>query len=112
MSPKGRPPFSSDVIRYALLLRYTSPAVYKMLLQKFPVPSFALLKELQKGGLDSLRAVEILLQKDAISSDVVVIADEMDLQKCAEFHGGEIIGANENGYLFKDIVVFMIAGLA
>ena len=66
-----------------------------MLLQKFPLLSFALLKKLQKDGPDSLRAVEILLQKDAISSDVVVIADEMYLQKCAEFHGGEFIGDNE-----------------
>ena len=35
----------------------------------------------------------------------------MYLQKCAEFHGGEFIGVNENGDLFKGTVVFMIAGL-
>ena len=55
--------------------------------------------------------MEILLQKDALSSDVFVIADEMYLRKCAEFHGSEFIDANENGNLSKGIVVFMIAGL-
>ena len=35
----------------------------------------------------------------------------MYLQKCAEFHGGEFIGASENRDLFKGIVVFTIAGV-
>ena len=73
----------------------------KMLLQKFPLPSFALLKKLQKGGPDSLRSVEILLQEDAISSDVVLMADEMYLQKCTKFRRGEFIGVDENGDLLK-----------
>ena len=34
--PKGRPPFSADLIRYALLLCYTSRQAYKLLLEKFP----------------------------------------------------------------------------
>ena len=35
--------------------------------------------------------------------------DEMYLQKCAEYCGGEIIGANENNEL--GLLAFMIIGL-
>ena len=36
--PKGHPPFSSEMIRYALLLRYTSLQSYKLIPEKFPLP--------------------------------------------------------------------------
>ena len=39
--PKGRSPFSADLIHYALILRYTSRQAYKLLLDKFPLPSFS-----------------------------------------------------------------------
>ena len=45
--PKAHPPFSSEMIRYALLLRYTSLQSYKLLLEKFPLPSISLLSKLQ-----------------------------------------------------------------
>ena len=35
---KGRPPYSSAMIRFALHLRYTSLQSYKLLLEKFPLP--------------------------------------------------------------------------
>ena len=35
---KGPPPYSAELIRYALLLWYTSAQAYKMLLEKFPLP--------------------------------------------------------------------------
>ena len=47
--PKGRPPYSPEVIRYSLLLRYTSPQAYKLLLEQFPLPSFSFLRKLQQG---------------------------------------------------------------
>ena len=37
--------------------------------------------------------------------------DEMYLQKCEEYSGGEIIGAGENNELFKRLLSFMIVGL-
>ena len=39
------------------------------------------------------------------------MVDEMYLQKGTQFHGGEYIGADEDGNLYKGIVVLMIAGL-
>ena len=52
---KGRPPYSSAMIRFALHLRYTSLQSYK-LLEKFPLPSISTLHRLQTGGVDSLKA--------------------------------------------------------
>ena len=39
------------------------------------------------------------------------MAGEMYLQKCTQFHGGEYIGANVEGNLYKSVVAFMIRGL-
>ena len=93
------------MIRYALILRYTSFQCYKLLLEKFPLPSISLLSKLQTGGIKFLR------KKGEISSDIVLIVDEMYLQKGTQFHGGKYIGADEDGNLYKGIVVLMIAGL-
>ena len=40
--PKGQHPYSAVLIRYALLLRYTSKQSYLQLLEKFPLPSLSL----------------------------------------------------------------------
>ena len=37
--------------------------------------------------------------------------DEMFLQKCQEYCGGELIGADENNELYKGLVSFMIVGM-
>lgn len=108
---KGRPPFSSDLIRYSLLLRYTSPQSYRILLQEFAFPSFSLLKKLNSKGVSSMKAATLLLHDGSISSDVILMADEMYLQKGTQFHGGAYIGANSEGELFSGITVFMIVGL-
>ena len=39
------------------------------------------------------------------------MADEMYLQKCTQFHGGEYIGADMEGHLYKGVVALMIQGL-
>ena len=39
------------------------------------------------------------------------MADEMYLQKCAQFDGGEYIGADVEGNLYKGVVALMIQGL-
>ena len=109
--PQGRPPYSSELIRYALLLRYTSYQSYKLLLEKLPLPSISLLKKLQKGDVDVLKCAEILLENGRICSDCVLMVDEMYLKKSSQYHGGNYVGEDENGDLYKGIVVFMIVGL-
>ena len=57
------------------------------------------------------------MKKDGkISGDICLLFDEMDLQKCEEYFGGEQIDSYENGELYKGIVYslvlgFMIVGL-
>ena len=111
MKPKGRPPYSAAMIRYALLLRYTSAQAYRVLLKQFPLPSFSLLNKIQQGGVDSIKALKRLREKGKISEDVVLMADEMYLQKTSEFAGGEYIGEDKEGNLYKGIVAFMVVGV-
>ena len=98
--PKGRPPYSAEMIRYALLLRYTSSQAYKRLLEKFPLPSFSLLQKLHKGGVDSIKAAKVLMEKVKLSSVIILMADEIFLQKGTQYHGGDYVGANEDGTLY------------
>ena len=87
--PSGCPPYSPKIIRYALLLRYTSPQAYRLLRVKFLLPSFTLLQKLQRGAPDSMNAAKILLENGSISSDVILMADEIYLQQGTQFHSGE-----------------------
>ena len=54
---KGRPPHSSAMIRFALHLRYTSLQSYKLLLEKFPLPSISTLHRIQAGGVGARACV-------------------------------------------------------
>ena len=110
-SPKGRPPYSSDLVRLALLLRYTSGQAYSLMLETLPLPSFSLLRKLKQGNLDSLKAVKYMLDAEQISKDVIVMVDEMYLQKSVQYVGGDYVGSDKDGNLYKGIVVFMIQGL-
>lgn len=58
-----------------------------------------------------MKVATTLLQEGAISSDVILMSDEMYLQKSTQFHSGKYIGSNSDGELFSGIVVFMIVGL-
>ena len=109
--PKGRPPFSAAMIRFALHLRHTSAQAYRLLLEKFPLPSFSLLNKIQKGGVDAVKGIKLLREKGKMSKDVVLMVDEMFLQKCIQYMAGEQVGEDENGELYKGVIGFMIAGL-
>lgn len=110
-NPNGQLPYSPEVLRYALLLRYTSPQCYRRLREQFPLPSFRLLSSLHRGGPSSLEVARRLLQAEEISADVILMADEMYLQESTQYHSGEFYGANETGDLYKGVMVFMIVGL-
>ena len=108
---KKAPIYSSRIIRYALLLRYTSFQAYKLLQEEFPLPSLSLLNKISSGGVDPVKAAKLLLDKELISKDVVLMVDEMYLQKSADYHSGDLVGCDESGVLYKGIVGFMIVGL-
>ena len=109
-----QPPYSPELLRYALLLRYTSPQCYRQLKEHFPLPSMSLLAKLHHGGPSSLQAAKKLLDAGEISTDVILIADEADemyLQESTQYHSGQFYGADEDDKLYKGIIVFMLVGL-
>ena len=64
--PKGSPPFSSSMIRFALLLRYTSAAAYRIIQQHLPLPSTSLLEKLRSSKVaiqcSSQNAIHLKIQ--------------------------------------------------
>ena len=99
--PDDGPKFTSNLLRYALLLYYTSPQGYRMLLEQFPFPSIIYLKKLSQDGVEPLKACRLLREKGKIDKDVILMLDEMYLQKEERYQGGNMIGADEDGNLFK-----------
>lgn len=108
---KKRPVYSANVIRYALLLRYTSVQSYRMLLDEFPFPSLSLLSKISSGKIDAVKCARTLKDMGKISHDVVLLFDEMYLQKSEEYFAGDLLGCDVDGDLYKGIVCFMIIGL-
>ena len=49
--------------------------------------------------------------KTGISTDLILMVNEMYLQKTAHYQAGEYVGADEEGNLYKGIVAFMVVGL-
>ena len=84
---------------------------YKLQLDEFPLPSISLLNTIKEGNIDTLKAAKLLLENSSISKDIVVLFDEMYLQKCVEYCGGDLFRSNINNELYKSIVSFMIIGL-
>ena len=109
--PKGRPSYSSKMIRFSPLIRHTSTQAYKILLQKLPFPSLSLLAKLKFGSMDVINASKMLKDKGANSKNIMLMVDEMYLQKCIQYAGGQYMGADSNENFYKGIVVFMIQGL-
>ena len=70
-----------------------------------------MLKKLSSGGIDCVKAIELLLKEEKVSADCVLMLDEMYLQKSTEYHGGSIFGQDENGQFYNGILAFMIVGL-
>ena len=68
-------------MRFVLLRRYTSAQFYKYLLNHFPLPSFFTANRLKQGGLDSLKALKVFQRVSKILDDILVMADEIYLQK-------------------------------
>ena len=71
----------------------------------------SLLRKLRKGKVDAVKAAKSLKEKDAISDDVILMANEIYLQKSAYHSGGEYIRVDSSGNAYKGIMVFMICGL-
>ena len=103
LKPKGRPPYSIEMIRYGLHLHHTSFQANKQLLKKFPLPSISLLNKIQQGGVNSIKALKVPRENSKISKDCILMVDEMYLEKATQYH---------KELTMKDkIVAFMIVRL-
>ena len=69
------------------------------------------MRKLTKGDIDVVKCAKTLKSSGKISDDVILMFDEMYLQKCEEYSGGEVYGADENNELYKGLVCFMIVGM-
>ena len=107
-NPVDRSKYSVHLLRYALLLRYTSTQACKLLLEQFPLPSLSLLKKLNKGGMGPIKAVKVLLDQGKIGENVVLLLDEIYLQKGIQYQGGKLVGVDSEGNLFKGVMTFII----
>ena len=110
-NPVDRPKYSVNLLRYALLLRYTSTQAYKLLLEQFPLPALSLLKKLNKGGMEPIKVVKVLLDQGKIGEDVVLLLDEIYLKKDVQYQGGKLVGVDSEGNLFKGVMTFMMSSL-
>ena len=62
-------------------------------------------------GVDSLKVLKALGEKCKISTDLILMVDEMYLQKAAQYQAREYVGGDEEGNLYKGIAAFMVVGL-
>ena len=109
--PNGQSPYSCEIMLFALLLRYTSGRACKILLDKLHLPSMFILRRLKSGSFDAIKAAKKLMENNSMSEDIILMADELYLQKSAEYSGGQYVGTDKKGNLYKDVVVFMFYGL-
>ena len=58
-----------------------------------------------------MKALKIFLDRNKISRDVVLVADELYLQKGVQYNSGKCVGADEDGSLYKDVVVLTVQSL-
>lgn len=110
-SPAGRPKYSAEVLRFALLLRYTSNSAYKLMRSVMPLPSYSLLTSLKSGKIKHLKALVRFRDQGEIDNDVVLLIDEMHLQESVEYDGRDSVGADEHGELYTGILCFMVVSL-
>ena len=54
--------------------------------------------------MEPLKAVKVLLDQGKIGEDVVLLLDQIYLQKGVQYQGGTIVGADSEGNLLKGVI--------
>ena len=91
-------------------MRYTCLPAYRLLLEEFKLPSVSFWKKLPSGMINIFASLKALQDNNCISADVILIFDEIHLQKCEEYSGGESIGTDDNESPYKRMC-FIVVGL-
>ena len=105
------PTYSTSVIRFALMLRYTSLQAYNLLAEEYKLPSTSYLSKLKSAGIDAVKALKVVKDKNLISEDVVMMFDEMYIQQYEEYSAGKFGESNADGEFYTGVLAFMIVGL-
>ena len=103
-SPRGRPKYSSQVMRFSLLLRYTSNSACSFLKKYIPLPSNSLLRKLKFPSIDNCQALQVLRDQNLIGNDIAILLDKMHLQ--VQFDGHTLIGCNADLEMYTSILCF------
>ena len=74
------------------------------MLEKFSLPSILLLNKIQQGRIDSIKALKILPENEKILNLCMLMVDEMYLEKTAQYHGCDYVGADDRETLIPYIV--------
>ena len=71
----------------------------------------SLLKKLNESEIEPLKVVKVLLEQGKIGTDVVLLLDEVYLQKHSQYQNGKLVGADNEGNLNKGVMALMINNL-
>ena len=110
-NPKGRPPYSATVLRFALIMRYTSNSAYRYLEKFLPLPSFSLLYKLKSHHIDTCKGLISLRENSLFSNDAVLLLDEMYLQQEVQYDGRDLSGCDSKLQMYKSVLCFMVVSL-
>jgi hypothetical protein len=75
------------------------------LLEKLPLPPFSLLSKIQSEDFNAFKAITVILPKKCVSSDCVLFAGGIYLQKVAQYQSSKYIGKIQNAIFLQ--AVFM-----
>ena len=78
---------------------------------EFQMPLLFLLQKIFAGKVDVMKSTRFLRENGNIFDDAIIILDDMYLQQCEEYCGGETFGSDKVGELYTRIVCFMIIEL-
>ena len=110
-NPKGRPPYSTSVLRFALIMRYTSNSAYQYLKNFLPLPTNSLLCKLKSQSIDTSKGLVLLRDNSLFSDDAVLLLDEMYIQQQVQYDGRDLTGCNSELQMYKSILCFMVVSL-
>ena len=91
-----------------LMVEYKLLQAYKLLSDCFPLPSMFLLPKFRQSNVDAMQAAKALLESAKVFPDVILMLDEIYLQICVQYSGGDFTRYDHDGNIFKGLVVFMI----
>ena len=61
--------------------------------------------------MNPVKSVQILKENDSMSEEVVLMCDEMYLQKSEDMIGNRLVGVDEQSNLYRGIIFFIMIGL-